>query len=120
MKCGAPGGIRTHGPKIRNLVLYPAELRAPGPLLTDWERAWQRRQRSNAGAMAQCRGNGKVSRSIGLVGRDDRDQQRGDGDPLLDQVARLVGGGLAVDRFVVPFAIMHRPGLIGEPIAYPA
>ena len=22
-----PGGIRTHGPKIRNLVLYPAELR---------------------------------------------------------------------------------------------
>ncbi len=24
---GAPGGIRTHGPQIRNLVLYPAELR---------------------------------------------------------------------------------------------
>ena len=26
--CGAPGGIRTHDPQIRNLVLYPAELRA--------------------------------------------------------------------------------------------
>ena len=26
-KCGAPDGIRTHGPQIRNLVLYPAELR---------------------------------------------------------------------------------------------
>ena len=25
--CGVPGGIRTHGPEIRNLVLYPAELR---------------------------------------------------------------------------------------------
>lgn len=25
---GAPGGIRTHGPRIRNPVLYPAELRA--------------------------------------------------------------------------------------------
>ena len=25
---GAPGGIRTHDPEIRNLVLYPAELRA--------------------------------------------------------------------------------------------
>ncbi len=24
---GVPGGIRTHGPQIRNLVLYPAELR---------------------------------------------------------------------------------------------
>jgi hypothetical protein len=30
---GAPGGIRTHGPQIRNLVLYPAELRAPARLL---------------------------------------------------------------------------------------
>ncbi len=27
MELGVPGGIRTHGPKIRNLVLYPAELR---------------------------------------------------------------------------------------------
>ena len=27
---GAPGGIRTHDPQIRNLVLYPAELRALG------------------------------------------------------------------------------------------
>ena len=27
---GAPGGIRTHDPRIRNPVLYPAELRAPG------------------------------------------------------------------------------------------
>ena len=26
---GVPGGIRTHGPQIRNLVLYPAELREP-------------------------------------------------------------------------------------------
>jgi hypothetical protein len=25
---GAPGGIRTHDPRIRNPVLYPAELRA--------------------------------------------------------------------------------------------
>jgi hypothetical protein len=24
---GVPGGIRTHGPRIRNPVLYPAELR---------------------------------------------------------------------------------------------
>jgi hypothetical protein len=24
---GVPGAIRTHGPQIRNLVLYPAELR---------------------------------------------------------------------------------------------
>lgn len=24
---GVPGEIRTHGPQIRNLVLYPAELR---------------------------------------------------------------------------------------------
>ena len=29
-KNGAPGGIRTHDPQIRNLVLYPAELRALG------------------------------------------------------------------------------------------
>ena len=28
---GVPGGIRTHGPQIRNLVLYPAELREPPP-----------------------------------------------------------------------------------------
>ena len=28
---GAPDGIRTHGPQIRNLVLYPAELRMPRP-----------------------------------------------------------------------------------------
>ena len=26
-KSGAPDGIRTHGPQIRNLMLYPAELR---------------------------------------------------------------------------------------------
>ena len=26
---GAPCGIRTHGPRIRNPVLYPTELRAP-------------------------------------------------------------------------------------------
>ncbi len=31
LKRGAPDGIRTHGPQIRNLVLYPAELRAPLP-----------------------------------------------------------------------------------------
>jgi hypothetical protein len=30
---GAPDGIRTHGPQIRNLVLYPAELRAHAVLL---------------------------------------------------------------------------------------
>ena len=27
LKTGVPGGIRTHGPRIRNPVLYPAELR---------------------------------------------------------------------------------------------
>ena len=27
LKSGVPGGIRTHDPEIRNLVLYPAELR---------------------------------------------------------------------------------------------
>lgn len=26
---GVPGGIRTHDPRIRNPVLYPAELRGP-------------------------------------------------------------------------------------------
>jgi hypothetical protein len=31
---GVPGEIRTHGPKIRNLVLYPAELRGqPVPII---------------------------------------------------------------------------------------
>ena len=38
-KNGAPGGIRTHGPKIRNLVLYPAELRALSCLVTPPEYA---------------------------------------------------------------------------------
>ncbi len=28
-RTGAPGGIRTHDPRIRNPMLYPAELRAP-------------------------------------------------------------------------------------------
>ena len=32
-KNGAPGTIRTSDPQIRSLMLYPAELRAPGPLL---------------------------------------------------------------------------------------
>jgi hypothetical protein len=27
---GDPGAIRTRGPQIRNLMLYPAELRGPG------------------------------------------------------------------------------------------
>jgi hypothetical protein len=27
IEIGAPDGIRTHGPQIRNLMLYPAELR---------------------------------------------------------------------------------------------
>lgn len=31
---GVPGGIRTHGPQIRNLVLYPAELRGHRRLLS--------------------------------------------------------------------------------------
>ena len=31
-KNGDPGAIRTRGPQIRNLVLYPAELRGPGGL----------------------------------------------------------------------------------------
>ena len=31
---GAPGGIRTHDPRIRNPVLYPAELRALKKLIT--------------------------------------------------------------------------------------
>ena len=29
LRGGVPGAIRTHGPQIRNLVLYPAELRGP-------------------------------------------------------------------------------------------
>ena len=29
-KIGAPGTIRTSGPQIRSLMLYPAELRARG------------------------------------------------------------------------------------------
>ena len=28
---GAPCGIRTHGPRIRNPVLYPSELRGRAP-----------------------------------------------------------------------------------------
>src|SRR5262249_39714290 len=32
---GALGGIRTPDPQIRSLVLYPAELRAPQPFLTN-------------------------------------------------------------------------------------
>jgi hypothetical protein len=32
---GVPGGIRTHGPKIRNLVLYPAELRRRHPVIAE-------------------------------------------------------------------------------------
>ena len=45
MKFGAPGRIRTCDPKIRNLVLYPAELRALKwqPILT--ENAWLSRAR---------------------------------------------------------------------------
>ena len=38
-KVGAPGAIRTHDPQIRNLVLYPAELRGQiniyGTIITD-------------------------------------------------------------------------------------
>ena len=30
LSAGALGGIRTPDPQIRSLVLYPAELRAPG------------------------------------------------------------------------------------------
>ena len=32
---GAPGWTRTSGPELRRLVLYPPELRAPGPILMD-------------------------------------------------------------------------------------
>src|SRR5438067_13854664 len=34
-KCGDPGAIRTRGPQIRNLMLYPAELRGLGPTNRD-------------------------------------------------------------------------------------
>ena len=41
LKNGAPDGIRTHGPQIRNLVLYPAELRAPRPAHRAAPARWQ-------------------------------------------------------------------------------
>src|SRR5262245_40813940 len=36
---GALGEIRTPDPQIRSLVLYPAELRAPAPTITQDDRA---------------------------------------------------------------------------------
>lgn len=37
---GDPGAIRTHDPQIRNLMLYPAELRGPGFHLARPARLW--------------------------------------------------------------------------------
>lgn len=37
---GAPGRIRTYDLKLRRLVLYPTELRAPGSQLTAICRQW--------------------------------------------------------------------------------
>lgn len=34
-RVGVPGRIRTCDPEIRNLVLYPAELRGPSPSMPD-------------------------------------------------------------------------------------
>lgn len=41
-KNGAPGAIRTRGPQIRNLMLYPAELRVPAFAFSAGGRGWQR------------------------------------------------------------------------------
>ena len=54
-KTGAPGRIRTSGPQIRSLVLYPAELRARG------ERGHRRRV---SPAQARC------SQKLGRIGED--------------------------------------------------
>src|SRR6202012_5013594 len=53
---GAPGRIRTSGPQIRSLVLYPAELRARG----------RRRHRGTGGRAQPCCGRGR--RRIGATG----------------------------------------------------
>ena len=37
-KIGALGAIRTPGPQIRSLMLYPAELRARGKVSLVWRR----------------------------------------------------------------------------------
>ena len=69
---GVPGEIRTHGPRIRNPVLYPAELR--GPTGTLIPRSQRRRNRSTAltsavrtpGSSAECPASGTtVSRAPG-------------------------------------------------------
>ncbi len=61
-KNGAPGGTRTHDPQIRNLVLYPAELRALGPTLYHPAGLWERLGRS--------RGAGAVQRPGGPNGME--------------------------------------------------
>ncbi len=38
---GAPDGIRTHGPQIRNLMLYPAELRVRDTVIRSRKAAGQ-------------------------------------------------------------------------------
>ena len=99
-KYGAPDGIRTHGPQIRNLVLYPAELRAPALPLG-------RRARS---------GNGL---SVRLFWRDHRNQQRGNRDALFDEVSRLVDRRTTVNGSGFLFAVMHRARIVGKLFAHP-
>ena len=85
--CGAPEWIRTTGPQIRNLVLYPAELRAP--------RAPHKERHGDR-------------QSVEFVGRrGNREWQRHDGDALFDQVFGLLDGSLPVNRLGLPLAIMH-------------
>ena len=46
---GVPGAIRTHDPQIRNLVLYPAELRGRGRRLAGEVIAWPKVFREEPG-----------------------------------------------------------------------
>ena len=56
-KNGAPGAIRTRGPQIRNLMLYPAELRVPA------DGSIAREPRGQFFASGGTTGNGKAATS---------------------------------------------------------
>ena len=100
---GAPDGIRTHGPQIRNLVLYPAELRAPRRLLS---RALGSRQTVRP-------------ESVGFTGRRDRKRQRRNFDALFEKFHCFLDGRLSVDRLRLGLAIMHGARFFGEAVADP-
>ena len=100
---GAPDGIRTHGPQIRNLVLYPAELRAPRALLS---RA--RLSRQSVGF-----------ESVGLTGRRNRKWQGRDFDAFFQQrcdecVGRRINGSIDLCKgqaLLADFVDRHLLGL---------